>query len=122
MASVSLRNVPTGENAAIPQCTGPDPTVVHFQVILYFSLAASLLAAPVLSAQVPSPRVGSPYQSLICMKYTNVLWLSALGDYLHLYPCDLKSESSPLRHDVSTQIVRKGVETSRMEDVDHLPS
>jgi len=68
-----------------------------------------------------SSRVGSPYQSFTCMKYTKVLWLSPLGDYLHQYPCDFKSEP-PLRHGVSTQIVRKEVEISRMEDVDHLPS
>ena len=44
-ASVSLGNTPTGEDAAIPQWTGPDPTVVHVEAILYSSLAASLLAA-----------------------------------------------------------------------------
>jgi len=45
MASVSLGNVPTGENAAIPQQTGPDPTVVHAQAIHYSNLANSFLAA-----------------------------------------------------------------------------
>ena len=44
IASVSPGNAPT-ENAAISQWTGPDPTVVHVQAILYFSLAAPLLAA-----------------------------------------------------------------------------
>jgi len=30
--------------------------------------------------------VGLPYQSLACMEYFNVLWLSGLGEYLHRYP------------------------------------
>jgi hypothetical protein len=45
IASASLGNIPTGSAAAFPQWTGPDPTVVHIQAILYSSLAASLLAA-----------------------------------------------------------------------------
>jgi len=45
MTSVSLGNPPTGENAAIPEWTDPDPTVIHVRAILYSSLAASLLAA-----------------------------------------------------------------------------
>jgi len=76
----------------------------------------------VLSAQVLSSRVGSPYQPFICMKYINVLWLNVLGDYLHRYPCNFKSESSPLRRGVSTQIIRNGVEIFRMGDADHLPN
>ena len=45
VASVSLGNVPTGDNAAFPQWTGPDPAAVRIQAILYSSLSASLLAA-----------------------------------------------------------------------------
>ena len=45
IANVSLGNVPTGPAAAFPQFTGPDPTIVHVQAVLYSSLAASLLAA-----------------------------------------------------------------------------
>ena len=45
VASVSLGNVPTGADAEFPQWTGPDPTIVHVQAILYASLAASFLAA-----------------------------------------------------------------------------
>jgi len=45
VASASLGNIPTGADAAFPQWTGPDPTIVHVQAILYSSLAASLLSA-----------------------------------------------------------------------------
>ena len=45
IASASLGNIPTGADAAFPQWTGPDPTIVHVQAILYSSLAASLLSA-----------------------------------------------------------------------------
>jgi hypothetical protein len=45
VASASLGNAPTGADATFPQWTGPDPTIVHVQAILYSSLAASLLAA-----------------------------------------------------------------------------
>jgi hypothetical protein len=45
IARASLGNVPTGADATFPQWTGPDPTIVHVQAILYTSLAASLLAA-----------------------------------------------------------------------------
>ena len=45
IASASLGNAPTGADAAFPQWAGPDPTIVHVQVILYSSLATSILAA-----------------------------------------------------------------------------
>ena len=45
IANVSLGHTPTGPAAALPQWTGPDPTVVKVQTILYTSLATSLLAA-----------------------------------------------------------------------------
>ena len=45
IASTSIGNIPTGPDAVFPQWTGPDPTIVHVQAILYSSLAASLLAA-----------------------------------------------------------------------------
>ena len=45
IANASLGNVPTAANAALPQWSGPDPTTVRVQAILYSSLAASLLAA-----------------------------------------------------------------------------
>ena len=45
VASVSLGNVPTGADAAFPQWNGPDPIIVNVKVILYSSLAASVLAA-----------------------------------------------------------------------------
>ena len=45
IASASLGNIPTGADAAFPQWTGPDPTIVHVQATLYSSLAASLLSA-----------------------------------------------------------------------------
>jgi len=45
VASTALGNVPSGADAAFPQWNGPDATIVHVQVILYSSLAASLLSA-----------------------------------------------------------------------------
>jgi len=45
VASVSLGNVPTSDNAVLPQWTGPDPAAARVQAILYSSLSASLLAA-----------------------------------------------------------------------------
>ncbi|KAF9784000.1 hypothetical protein BJ322DRAFT_1007600, partial [Thelephora terrestris] len=45
IAHASLGEVSVGPNAAFPQWTGPDPTIVHVQAILYSSLSASLLAA-----------------------------------------------------------------------------
>ena len=45
VVSVSLGNVPTGADAEFPQWTGPNPTIVRVQAILYSSLAASFLAA-----------------------------------------------------------------------------
>ena len=45
VASVALGNTPTGADAALPEWSGPDSTIVHTQSILYSSLSASLLAA-----------------------------------------------------------------------------
>ena len=45
IARTSLGGAPTGPDAAFPQWTGPDPTIVHVQTILYSSLSASLFAA-----------------------------------------------------------------------------
>jgi len=44
MASVSLGDVPAAENTTIPQWAGPNPTVIHVQLIPYTSLAAPLTA------------------------------------------------------------------------------
>ena len=57
IASASLGNVPTGANAAFPQWTGPDPTIVHVQAILYSSLAASLFSA---------------FVAMLCMKWLGI--------------------------------------------------
>jgi len=45
VASAALGNTPTGPDATFPQWGGPNPSIVHIQVILYSSLWASLLAA-----------------------------------------------------------------------------
>ena len=45
VASAALGNVPTGTDAALPEWSGPDSTIVHVQAVLYSSLSASLLAA-----------------------------------------------------------------------------
>jgi len=45
VASASLGNIPTDNDAAFPQWNGPDPTIVHVQAILYSTLATALLAA-----------------------------------------------------------------------------
>jgi hypothetical protein len=45
IANTSLGHPPADLNAALPQWSGPNPTIVHVQSILYSSLAASLLAA-----------------------------------------------------------------------------
>jgi len=44
IASASLGNISTGNDAAFPQWNGPDSTIVHVQVILYSTLATALLA------------------------------------------------------------------------------
>ena len=45
IANASLGNHPTGAAATFPQWTGPNPTAVNINAILYASLAASLLSA-----------------------------------------------------------------------------
>lgn len=45
LANISLGHAPADLNSALPQWTGPDPTIIHVQAILYSSLAASLLSA-----------------------------------------------------------------------------
>ena len=50
VASVSLGNIPTGTDATFPQWTGPDPTIVLVQPILYSSLAGWICANPSLIA------------------------------------------------------------------------
>ena len=45
VANAALGNIPSGPDAAFPQWNGPDATTVRVQVILYSSLAISILAA-----------------------------------------------------------------------------
>ncbi|KAF9785309.1 hypothetical protein BJ322DRAFT_1006018, partial [Thelephora terrestris] len=45
IADANLGTIPPGQHPTLPQWTGPDPTLVHVQSILFSSLAASLLSA-----------------------------------------------------------------------------
>jgi hypothetical protein len=87
IASASLGNVPTGANAAFPQWTGPDPTIVHVQAILYSSLAASLFSA---------------FVAMLCMKW--------LGSY-----AQVETRGSIIDRGRHRQVKMKGIATWRFD-------